>query len=105
MLVTFADNGRQIELLPRDSLEVRLPESQVSGYLWQLDEKSCPFLRLFESIYVERGPARFNGLGERSWFFVAAATGECELTFFLLRPWSHPSPEYRLKILVEFPPH
>ncbi len=100
MLVAFEDNGKQIELFLRDSLEVRLPESQVSGYLWQLDEKTCPPLRLFDSIYVERGPAKYNGLGERSWFFTAACTGECELVFYLIRPWSKPSPEYRFKVKV-----
>jgi inhibitor of cysteine peptidase len=104
MLATFADDKKQIKLFLKDSLEVRLPESQVSGYLWRLDEKCCPCLRFFESIYVERGPARFNGLGERSWFFVAATTGECELTFCLLRPWSRLSPEFRMKIFIDFPP-
>lgn len=101
MLASFADNNKQIEMSLRDSLEVRLPESQVSGYMWQLDEESCPCLRLFESIYVERGPAKFNGLGERSWFFTAAGTGGCEIIFYLVRPWSDPSPEYRLKVTVE----
>ena len=101
MRVTFADNGKHIDLSLRGSLEVRLPESQVSGYLWRLDEKSCPSLRLFDSIYVERGPAKYNGLGERSWFFTAAGTGECELVFYLIRPWSKPSPEYRLTVMIK----
>jgi inhibitor of cysteine peptidase len=100
MLATFADNGKQIELFLRGSLEVRLPESQVSGYMWQLDEKCCPCLRLFDSIYVERGPAKSNGLGERSWVFTAACTGEAELVFYLIRPWSKPSPEYRIRVKV-----
>ncbi len=98
--VTFADNGRHIELFLRDVLEVRLPESQISGYLWQFDEKSCPCLRLFDSIYVERGPAKYNGQGERSWFFTAVGTGECELVFSLVRPWSKPSPEYQINVRV-----
>jgi inhibitor of cysteine peptidase len=101
MLVSFADNGKQVELFLRDSLEVRLPESQVSGYMWQLDEKSCPCLRLFESIYVERGPAKFTGLGERSWFFTTAEMGECELVFYLIRPWSRPYPEFMLNVIVK----
>jgi predicted secreted protein len=101
MLASFADNSKRIELFLRDALEVRLPESQISGYMWQLDEKSCPLMRLFDSIYVERGPAKYNGLGERSWFFTAAGTGECELVFYLIRPWSKPSPEYRIKIGIK----
>jgi predicted secreted protein len=101
MLVTFGDSKKQIELFLRDSLEVRLPESQISGYMWQLDEKSCPCLRLFESIYVERGPAKYTGQGERSWFFTTAATGECELIFRLIRPWSKPSPEFVLKVTIK----
>jgi len=101
MLATFADNGKHIGLFLRDPLEVRLPESQVSGYMWRLEEKSCPCLRFFESIYVERGPARFTGQGERSWFFTAAGTGECGLTFSLIRPWSKPSPEYHLKLEIK----
>jgi inhibitor of cysteine peptidase len=101
LLATFSDNGKLVELFLRDSLEVRLPESLISGYMWQFDEKSCSCLRLFDSIYVERGPAKFNGQGERSWFFTAAGTGECELVFNLMRPWSKPSPEFVLKIKVE----
>jgi len=101
MIATFSDNGKRIELFLRDSLEVRLPESQVSGYMWQFDEKSCPCLRLFESIYVERGPAKYNGLGDRSWFFTTASIGECELVFCLIRPWSKPSPEYAIKVAVK----
>lgn len=100
MLVTFADNKKRIELSLRDSLEVRLPESRVSGYMWQLDEKSCPCLRLFESIYVERGAQKYTGQGERSWFFTTAATGECTLIFYLIRPWSKPSPEFTVNIKV-----
>jgi inhibitor of cysteine peptidase len=101
MLATFADNGKRVELSLREPLEVRLQESQVSGYMWQYEEKGCPCLRLFESIYVERGPAKYNGQGERSWFFTAACTGECELVFNLIRPWSKPSPEYRIKISIK----
>jgi inhibitor of cysteine peptidase len=101
MLVTLGDNGGRIELFLEDSLEVRLPESQVSGYMWQYNEKSCPCLRLFESIYVERGPAKFTGQGERSWFFTAVEPGECTLTFSLIRPWSAPRPEYRLIVKIK----
>ncbi|HTY91305.1 MAG TPA: protease inhibitor I42 family protein [Methanocella sp.] len=101
MRVTFAENGTRIELFLRDVLEVRLPESQISGYIWQLGEKSCPHLRLFDSIYVERGPAKYTGQGERSWFFTTAAIGECDLIFYLIRPWSKPSPEFALKVAVK----
>lgn len=101
MLVTFSDNAKHVELFLRDTLEVRLPESQVSGYMWQFDEKSCPNLNLIESIYVERGPARFNGQGERSWFFTTREIGECELVFYLIRPWSKPLPEFRMNIRVK----
>lgn len=100
MRASFTDNGKHISLNLRDALEVRLPESQVSGYMWRLDEKSCSCLRFIEDIYVERGPAKYNGLGERSWFFTAAGTGHCELVFDLIRPWSKPSPEYVLKVTV-----
>jgi inhibitor of cysteine peptidase len=95
------DNGRHMKLSLRDSLEVRLPESQVSGYMWQFDENSCPCLRLVDSIYVEQGPARFNGLGERIWFFSTKESGECSLAFSLVRPWSKPSPEFTLEITVK----
>ena len=101
MIATFEDNGKQIGLYLREPLEVRLPESQISGYMWQLDEKSCPCLKLFECIYVERGTARFTGLGERSWFFTTASTGECELVFSLIRPWSTPAPEYVLNVVIK----
>jgi inhibitor of cysteine peptidase len=94
------DNGTHIELTLRDSLEVHLPESQVSGYMWQFAGNSYPCLRLVDSIYVEKGPARFNGLGERIWFFSTKDPGQCDLIFSLVRPWSKPSPEFILKITL-----
>jgi inhibitor of cysteine peptidase len=99
MIVTRDDNGRCVSLKLREKLEVRLPESQVSGYLWEL-RGGCPCLRLDDSGYAERGPARFNALGERSWHFAAVATGGCRLDFYLVRPWSAPSREYSLSITV-----
>lgn len=99
MIVSLGDNGKLITLKLRERLEVRLPESQVSGYLWEY-RHTCPCLQLEDSDYGERGEARFTGLGERWWRFTSIATGECELSFSLIRPWSKPSPEYRLKLRV-----
>ena len=100
MIVRMIDNGRSIHLKLREKLEVRLPESMVSGYVWQY-RNGCPVLRLDDSDYAERGPARFHGQGERSWHFAAVATGECKLNFYLIRPWSAPSLEYSLSIGVK----
>ena len=99
MIVTRDDNDRGISLKLREKLEVRLPESMVSGYVWEYEE-DCPVLRLDDSDYAERGPARFHGQGERSWFFAAVATGSCKLNFYLVRPWSAPSLEYSLSVTV-----
>ena len=99
MIVTREDNGRRISLKLREKLEVRLPESMVSGYVWQY-RNGCPVLRLDDSDYAERGPAQFNGLGERSWHFAAVATGRCTLNFYLVRPWSAPALEYSLTVSV-----
>ena len=100
MMVTQSDNGRCISLKLREKLEVRLPESQVSGYVWEYRE-GCPALRLDDSDYAERGPARFTGTGERSWHFTAVATGGCTLSFYLVRPWSAPSLEFSLPVTVK----
>jgi inhibitor of cysteine peptidase len=99
MIVRMGDNGTSVRLKLREKLEVRLPESQVSGYIWEYKE-GCPVLRLDDSDYAERGPARFNGLGERSWHFAAVATGKCTLNFYLVRPWSVPSLEYTLSVTI-----
>lgn len=99
MIVALKDNGRQIVLKLREKLDVRLPESQVSGYLWQYKE-GCPLLSLEDSEYKGEGEARFTGMGARSWYFKACATGECKLQFDLVRPWSGPSTEFSVIILV-----
>jgi len=99
MIAARDDDGRHLRLKLRERLEVRLPESQVSGYLWEF-RGGCPCLRLDDSGYAEWGPARFTGLGERSWYFAAVATGGCRLDFYLVRPWSAPSREYSLMITV-----
>ena len=100
MIARFTDSGKQVNLKLREKLEIRLPESQVSGYLWEYTHV-CPCLLLDDSDYEEKGPARFTGSGERRWRFSAIATGECELIFSLVRPWSKPYPEYLLKIMVK----
>lgn len=100
MILTREDNGKRIELSLDRSLEVRLPESQVSHYMWQFHEECCPCLCLVDSVYVERGPSRFNGLGERAWYLTTKEPGECQLTFYLIRPWSNPSPEFTVTVVV-----
>jgi inhibitor of cysteine peptidase len=100
MIVRLGDNGRCLNLKLREKLEVRLPENTISGYVWEYKEV-CPVLRLDDSDYAERGPARFTGRGERSWHFAAVATGSCKLNFYLIRPWSAPSLEYSLSITVK----
>ncbi|MCD1294857.1 hypothetical protein CUJ83_07580 [Methanocella sp. CWC-04] len=101
MIVGMSDNGRTVELYLRDRLEVRLPESQVSGYIWEFKEMENSCVNLIDSVYVERGASRFNALGERSWYFSPAMIGECELVFYLYRPWSKPSPEFKIKVKVK----
>ena len=54
MIVRMDDNGRRVTLKLRERLEVRLPESQVSGYIWEYKE-GCPVLQLDDSDYAERG--------------------------------------------------
>ena len=100
MIARLDDNGRCVNLKLREKLEVRLPESMVSGYVWEYKE-GCPVLRLDDSDYAERGPARFTGQGERSWHFAVVATGNCKLNFYLIRPWSAPSLEYSLSVAVK----
>jgi predicted secreted protein len=99
MIATQKDNGRQMRLKLRGKLEVRLPEYPAAGYLWEYRER-CPCVAVLDSDYEESGPARFTGCGERRWQFRAVATGECVLDFFLVRPWSTPSAEFRLTIEV-----
>lgn len=99
-LVTFTDNGKDIGIFLGERLEVRLPESQVSGYMWEYKEDS-PYLRLDDSEYVERGSDRFTGLGERSWYFTPTGIGECRLVFSLIRPWSKPIPEFIINVAIK----
>lgn len=101
MTVSLDSNGQTREIGLRGRLEVRLPESQVSGYMWEYASgHSCACLQLDDSDYEEKGEARFTGLGRRWWRFSAIATGECTLVFCLTRPWSKPSPEYALRVRV-----
>lgn len=100
MIARLGDHGTQISLKLRERLVVHLPESRVSGYMWEY-KHLCPCLRLDDSDYEEKGSARFNGSGARWWRFAAIATGECEMCFSLVRPWSKPAPEYILRVVVE----
>lgn len=101
MIADMDKNGQTVEIGLRGRLEVRLPESRISGYMWEYASgHSCPCLQLDDSDYEEKGEARFTGLGRRWWRFSAIATGECMLDFRLVRPWSRPSQEYSLKLRV-----
>ncbi|WP_148266539.1 protease inhibitor I42 family protein [Methanocella arvoryzae] len=96
----LGSNGQVLEIHLRERLEIRLPESRISGYMWKYHEPGCPRLQLEDSDYREKGEARFTGLGERWWRFNAIATGECRLVFSLIRPWSAPSQEYFIVVRV-----
>ena len=91
--LTPDDNGRKISVLTDDLIEVALPETPTSGYVWVVHRIDADYLALEGEDYAPRSkPAKpVMGAREKKIFvFRALKKGETKLELWLRRPWEPP---------------
>ncbi|GAB2707625.1 protease inhibitor I42 family protein [Nocardia thraciensis] len=106
MTVTGDFDGKEVSLVPGQTLEVSLAANPTTGYQWEL-------VALDQTILAQVGEPEFRpaaesgnvvGAGGNSiWRFVAEAPGGTELRMGYARPWeqgSEPAEGFTLKVAV-----
>lgn len=93
--LTPDDNGREISVRTNGLIEVALPETPTSGYVWVIHRIDADYLKLEYEGYVPRPkPAKpVMGAREKKIFVFRALLkeGETKLEIWLRRPWEDPS--------------
>lgn len=90
--VMDADNGSSIHLKIGDTLEVYLRSNPATGYMWYVDPKSTPLLKLIGHSKTE---AQQPGVGRpiiQIFRFQAVAAGDGVLLLHYIRAWEKPLP-------------
>lgn len=89
-------DGAPIEIRAAPGIvEVRLPETPTSGYLWKLDRPPSGVAQVATEYREEGGGLVAGGSGVRSFRLSVPAPGTYELEFVLRRPWEAESLERR----------
>jgi inhibitor of cysteine peptidase len=73
---------------PGDSVIIRLPESPMSGYRWQLDDFDPGVLQPAGDEFVSAVDALTGGGGTREFRFVVLSPDQSEVTLSLRRSWA-----------------
>jgi inhibitor of cysteine peptidase len=99
-LVTEADNGKVLELKLHEALDVRLPESRMAGYRWQMVQSGEPLLKSAEIKTQATGslPGQAN---IRSWQFTAEQPGSAQVQMQHRRSWERDKPGREFSLTVK----
>jgi predicted secreted protein len=100
-------DGREIELLRGDELEVVLPANRTTGFRWRLEPGAEPVLAAVNESYETPGASAPGGGGTHRWRFRAEQPGRGTITLALRRSWLTTGPEartFRLHVDVPGPP-
>lgn len=103
VIVTEAENGREVSVSPGDTIVLRLGENPTTGYRWSL--VSDPELLSLEGDSFEpMVPPLFGSGGTREFRFQARGSGTGELSLRCFQPWEQPesgASEFSLRILSQ----
>ena len=103
-VITDADKGGEIRLKTGDRLELRLKSNPSTGYMWYVQAKSTPLLKLVHQSQTE---ATEPGVGRpvfQVFEFEATRTGDGALQLHYVRPWEKPTPDderFEIHVLIE----
>jgi inhibitor of cysteine peptidase len=92
-VVTDADKGGQVHLRMGDTLELRLRSNPSTGYMWYVEPKSTPLLKLAHQSQTE---ATDPGVGRpvfQVFKFEPKRRGAGVLLMHYVRSWEKPAPE------------
>jgi len=103
-VITDADKGGEVHLKTGDQLELRLRANPSTGYMWYLQAKSTPLLKLTGQSQTE---ATEPGVGRpvfQIFKFEPRRSGDGVLLMHYVRSWEAPSPDeeqFQVHVLVE----
>ena len=98
VLVTIADQGKTIELKPRQSLHVVLDSNRTTGYSWTVEKVDAALLTLIgQPVYAtaESKPGLVGVGGTETWHLIAVSPGDQMLQFSYRRPFEPTVPPAR----------
>ena len=89
IVVTNADNGKQISLPVGGSLDIQLQQAGATGYVWEIVSLDKSHLELLTSdtVIPPNDKPLVGGPVMRKWSMRAVAKGRTEVMAALYRPW------------------
>lgn len=103
LVLTYADNGQEIEVNLETKIIIELPSNQSTGYGWEFANPDDNFIyQDGESVYIiTEGPGMGAGGIER-FIFRASRTGNSSIRLVYRRPWEEVEPldEFHIDVIV-----
>lgn len=101
LLLTEADDGRELEAASGDVISIRLPENPTTGFRWAASGPLGESIVLQSDQFSPGGSAP-GAAGERLLRYRAVAPGRSEVELALRRGWEPPgSAQRRVRFLVK----
>jgi predicted secreted protein len=97
-VVTLDADGTTVDVAPGERLELRLPESAGTGYLWVLEPPDPP-LRVADEA-LRPSTAQAGAAGEHRFVVQAGEPGEATLRARQARPWESGTALRRFRLTV-----
>ena len=89
MIVTKADNGKEIKVASGGTLRVELPQAGSAGYAWEIQDLDTEHFEVLEAGTVDR-PAPQDIVGApvtMRWVLLTKKAGSTHLRLLYYRPW------------------
>jgi predicted secreted protein len=100
--LTETDNGHTLEMKVNDTFDLRLRESRMGGYRWNLQESGAPFLNVVERKGETQSTSSPRGQPNlRTWRFVARQPGLARVQLRHRRPWEEESSGTQFALTVK----
>ena len=88
IIITGADDGKQITVPEGSTFEVRLEQRGATGYSWEIVHPDQTYVEVLESSNTPLSEApKAGGPVQKTWRIKALKAGQTELNIYLYRPW------------------
>jgi predicted secreted protein len=95
VVLTQADDQREVRVARGREIEVRLSSSPGTGFLWQVEPLDAARLESLGKETLPPAQARPGAESVTVFRFRALSAGSTALSFRLVRPWEHAAPPAR----------
>jgi predicted secreted protein len=85
--VTKEQGGREIALKVGNILQIELPGTGGTGYIWSVEESFAPYLKLLDQTTRQLKEGLPGSPVMEIWRFQAEKPGACEIKMAYYRPW------------------